>query len=567
MKLLKKLFNKNTLKIVWITYALLSILVIVLFSDHLLTNNLNKGKGKLILDKNWNITINSDTYENVTLSDFKFPAVDKGTSILMETTLPSEWEFDNPALTFHIRQTTAKMYINWELFYEYGHNRLYEGETVGSGLQIINFPQGSEGSNLKILLTVTEDNVFTSFDPVYLTEWEDSYKYIITENRLALYTGAFLVILGIVVSAITIFATIYSKKYASMLWLSAFSIFIGLWTLCYHNIFIIFSIPTYSISLLEYMTLMMAPIPILGYIFDYVKATNNKTIFRIYSLLFIIQIILSIITIAFHSTDIAHSAALLPYSQTLFVLHAIFFTIIFFMNRKVTAKRKILYNIGLVIILFCIVYDLVMYLVNRYTGLQIPVLKGVCSLGIIVFIGILIMDMIHNISLNMIEEHEKERLIKHAYTDELTQINNRTFCAEYMLALESKKSNNYTIFNFDLDNLKIVNDSYGHAQGDLLIKKAASVISKVFGGSGIVGRMGGDEFIAIIPSDNVSQIELLIRNFSDAIKKVNEEDPFLHLSISFGYATNTELNDVSLEQVYQLADKRMYMNKTQSKHR
>ena len=79
--------------------------------------------------------------------------------------------------------------------------------------------------------------------------------------------------------------------------------------------------------------------------------------------------------------------------------------------------------------------------------------------------------------------------------------------------------------------------------------------------------MGGDEFIAIIPSDNVSQIELLIRNFSDAIKKVNEEDPYLHLSISFGYATNTELNDVSLEQVYQLADKRMYMNKTQSKHR
>lgn len=562
---LSKIFNKNTLKVAWIVYALLSIVTIVYFADHLFTKDLNKESGKLELNNNWNITINSDHYHNVDLNTFRFPTVDKGTSILMETTLPEDWEFQDAALTFHVRQSTVKMYSDWELFYQYGHDRLQDKKTVGSGIQIINFSDEYKGTTLRILLTVTEDNVFSSFDPIYISEWSDSYRFILTENRLALFSGAFLVVLGIFVSVVTIFASIYSRKYASLLWLSAFSIFMGLWTLCYHNVVIIFSIPTYSVSLLEYMALMMAPLPILGYMYNYVKQLQSKKILLVYKALFIIQVILSVATIVLHTTDIAHSAALLPYSQVLFVVHALFFTYVFLRNSTKGTKKRGLYTAGLAVILLCIMYDLLIYVINRYFGLHLTSATGVSSLGIIVFVGMMILDMVHDISLKIMEEQEKERLIKCAYTDELTQINNRTFCAEYMLALESTKNNNYTIFNFDLNDLKKINDSHGHAQGDLLIKKAASIISEAFSTSGIVGRMGGDEFIAIIPTDNATQIDSLVNHLKELIDNANANDPYLHLSISYGYAANTEFNEPEIEKVYQLADKRMYINKTQYK--
>lgn len=562
----KRIFNKNTLKIVWLVYALLSIVTIVAFADHLLTKDLNTDTGRTSLNNNWNITINEQVFENVSLDSFRFDAVNKGSIIIMETILPSSWDYKEAAMTFHVRQSTVTMYAGDELFYEYGQNRREQSKTVGSGLQILNISNEYQGQTLRIILDVTENLAFSSFDPIYISEWNDSYRFIITENRLALFLGAFLVVFGIVVSLVSIFAVINSRKYVNVLFLACFSIFMGLWTLCYHNILIIFSIPAYSVSLLEYMSLMMAPLPIIGYMYSYVKQLDNKTTLLSYKILFGIQIFLSVMTIVLHSTAIVHSAALLPYSQILFVIHSIFFTYILLKKSRQDSRRHLLYTIGLVIILSSIIYDLIIYVINRYTGLQLYSIKGVSSLGIITFIGILILDLAHDITLNMMEEKEKALLIKRAYTDELTQINNRTFCSEYMEKLEKENSHIYTIIAFDLNDLKKTNDTSGHTKGDLLIKSAASVISEAFSSSGVIGRMGGDEFIAIIPDHNTEQLQELITNFNNLIIKTNKSNPDLHLSISYGYAASNEIKENNIEKVYQLADDRMYEYKQHYKN-
>ena len=566
-KILSKIFNKTTLKILFIAYALFSIVAVVYFADHLLCSGLNEDTGRLYLDTGWTVSINGEQYDNVDLSEFRFDAVDKGTIILMERTLPEDWDYTNPALTFHVRQCTVKMYHEWQVFYKYGHERFADNDTVGSGIQIVNISNDYKGETLRILLTVTENNAFSSLDSVYISEWSDAPRFVLRENRLALFTGSFLVVLGLVVSVVTIFATSYYKKYSNILWLSAFSIFMGFWTLCYHNTVIIFSIPTYSASLLEHMMLVLAPIPILAYMYTYVKQLQIKPVSVIYKLLFTLQIFASVMTIIFHATDLVHAAALLPVSQTLFLVHAVFFTFILLKNSQKNSRTKKMHVIGLVFILASILYDLIIYILNRYLGLHIEYIRGVASLGIIIFVGILVLDVIHDISLRLLEEHEKERLIKSAYTDSLTQINNRTFCAEYMMALDTKKSNNYTIINFDLNELKVINDSLGHAQGDHLLKTAATVISKAFSHSGIVGRMGGDEFIAIIPTADTVHIDKLIKRFNTLISIANDDDPYLHMSISYGYATNTELEGASVEEIYELADKRMYNYKRQYKKR
>ena len=300
---LSNLFNNKITKIFLVVYGLLSIIVLIVFADSLLCKDSKKDNLKLYLDKGWDITINSDHYTNVDLNSFKFPSVDKGTSIMMEYQLPEDWDFENPALTFHVRHSTVKMYSEWHVFYKYGHERLAENKTVGSGIQIVNFSNDYKGTTLRILLTVTEKNAFSRFDSIYLSEWNDAQHITLTENRIALFAGSFLVVLGIVVATITVIGTVFSKRYASLIWLSSFSIFMGFWTLCYHNIVIIFSIPTYSTSLLEYMCIMMAPIPLLAYLYAYVASLKNKIIDTVYKLLFVIQFLLSVITIALHLSN------------------------------------------------------------------------------------------------------------------------------------------------------------------------------------------------------------------------------------------------------------------------
>ena len=261
----KDFFNKKTVKTIWILYALFSVILVMYLVDHLLTSGLDASTDQLALNDAWTITIQDEVYQNVCLDSFSFDSADKGTRIIMTRTLPNKWDFDEPALCFHIRQSIVHMYIDGEQIYEYGSERAALGKTVGSGVQLIDFSTKYKGKELTIVLDVTENHAFSSFDPVWISEWNDSYRFIITENRLPFFLGAFLVVFGVAVTLIFIFAVALSRKYTSVLCLAIFSICIGLWTLSYHNILLIFSIPLYSVTLIEYMSLLLAPLPIIGY--------------------------------------------------------------------------------------------------------------------------------------------------------------------------------------------------------------------------------------------------------------------------------------------------------------
>ena len=550
---MKKIFKSTFFKFFLLVYTLCSIATIIIYADKLLTKDMNK-QDVTILNNNWTITINDKTYENVALDNFKFDALDKGDIVIMETTLPKSLNYKNTALTYYVRQCAVKMYVDNNGFYYYGQDRIQLGKTVGAGIQIIDFPDDMGGKNLRIHLSVTEDNAFSGFDPLKLSEWNASYKSIISENRLALFTSSFLVVFGVVASIVTIFAVMYSKRYARILLLSSFSIFMGFWTLCFHEIHIIFPIPTYSVSLLEYMMLLLAPIPILGYLLGIVIELKNKPTLIAFNIIYALQIIVSTVTITLHTTDTIHAAALLPYQQILLIVHTLFFIYIFIRGRNNPGKHSIIYIAGLLLILICFIYDIGIYAVNRYLGLQLDQIKGVSSLGIIIFLGVLFIDLAHEVSKSIIAKHEKEQLIMRAYTDDLTKINNRTFCSEYMVALDSQKNPHYTIINLDLNNLKITNDTLGHAEGDRLLMSAAQVISETFSTSGIIGRMGGDEFISIIPSTDSIMIDKLVEKLQSLMKEAN-------VSIAYGIAYSSEFKNPTTKLVYDLADDRMYENK------
>lgn len=556
---------KKILKGVWIAYGLFSIIFVLYLVDRLVCKDMEEASDRVYLNENWTVTVNGERHEDVNLKDFSFDTVDRGDVVALEIIVPNDMKYRQAVLCAKIRHSTVAMYVDDKLEYEYAKDRYEDNKVTGSGYLFIDFHEEYKGKNIRLEYIATENDAFSRIEEIFLTEWKDVSRYIATSNRLPMLMGSFLVVFGVMMSLVQIFAVAISTESKNVLLLALFSICIGIWTLCYYDVMILFTIPLYKISLMEHMALFIAPLPILCYMYSYVKDTNSKKIAWIYNVLTCVQTVLTVVAITLHTMNVVHGPEMLNYFQALFIAHLMFLCYVIFLRKKRNVKLSRFTKVGLFVVAVCVFYELITYLASRYFGVGLIQIKGISSIGLTIFIGILVVDLYQRITENIMEEHEKELLIKRAYTDDLTQLHNRTYCSEHMRQLSVVKKTAYTIINFDLNRLKQMNDTYGHTKGDELICYAALVLEKTFAKEGVVGRMGGDEFIAIIENDNTEFIDRLLGKLDKNIQEVNERKHDLNLSISYGYATNTELEGGSSERVYQLADERMYAYKQEVK--
>lgn len=564
MKKRNKSLPKNLLRTLWIIYALVSTLIWLPQVDKLLVKDYSSVSEYISLDDSWEITIGDDTWQDISLNAFSFDAVRKGEEITMRRTLPDDLGPSDGALRLHIRQSAVKIYIDDELFYEYGYDRIEQNKMVGSGFQFINFPNEYQGRTLTICLYQSEDKAFSQLDSIRIYSWENAFRLLMTENRIPLFTGCFLLIFGLMTMIVTAFALAFSLKYIRLFCVSLFSLLIGLWTLCYYNVIMIFSIPLYSVSLLEHLSLYLAPIPLLIYMWEDVKKLKQQFLRYCYQTLFIIQTAAAMSMIILHGLDAVHFAGTLPYMQAIIVCDLVYFILIEIMNLKSSQLIDRLFLIGMLIIGGCAAYELVNYCNNRYHGAAPLAIRGAAPVGVVIFIAILICSFYLSLTQKTMQETERNFLLKSAYTDELTQIHNRRYCMEYMNKIKETENTDYTVICFDLNDLKKTNDTYGHTKGDILIKSAAEVIRETFESHGIVARIGGDEFISILNTTLTEEISGLLEQFQSGIQRKNREIDNLNMSIAYGCASCSP-KEHNIDIIYQTADNRMYEKKKQMK--
>ena len=109
----------------------------------------------------------------------------------------------------------------------------------------------------------------------------------------------------------------------------------------------------------------------------------------------------------------------------------------------------------------------------------------------------------------------------------------------------------------DLDNFKQVNDRFGHDCGDMIIRDAATRMEAAFKQTGLIARIGGDEFLVLIKDQSVGEIDRLLRNFSDSVKEVHYHEHRLTYTMSIGYALYPDHGD-EYNNLYQKADLALY---------
>ena len=148
---------------------------------------------------------------------------------------------------------------------------------------------------------------------------------------------------------------------------------------------------------------------------------------------------------------------------------------------------------------------------------------------------------------------------KYAYTDEPTGLQNRRAFSEKLAKLdETRGGAEFTIWIFDINGLKEVNDRGGHAAGDELIRGAAECITSGIGSRDKVYRIGGDEF-AVIDEENLPCSEVSARIERECSSWNGQLID--SISVSYGYAASAENPELSVFDIEKKADHNMYDNK------
>jgi two-component system cell cycle response regulator len=153
----------------------------------------------------------------------------------------------------------------------------------------------------------------------------------------------------------------------------------------------------------------------------------------------------------------------------------------------------------------------------------------------------------------------EEKILYLSMHDTLTGLYNRGYFEEEMARIEQGRCFPVSILMADLDGLKKINDTQGHAIGDRLIRDAANILRQAVRPSDVVARLGGDEFVMILPGTDDLSVAGVVERIRVIESEINRESRAYQVSFSIGVATSGP--GAPLSGTLKIADERMYLEK------
>ncbi len=159
-----------------------------------------------------------------------------------------------------------------------------------------------------------------------------------------------------------------------------------------------------------------------------------------------------------------------------------------------------------------------------------------------------------------IEERKKAEaeMLRLSYRDQLTGLYNRRFYEEELSRLDTPRNLPISLIMADVNGLKLTNDAFGHQKGDELIVRIANILKEEARADEIISRIGGDEFVILMPKTDSKGAEKLIERIITTLSKEHVDD--IVLSLSLGYGVKNVYSE-SMDKVFRYAEDEMYRNK------
>lgn len=485
-----------------------------------------------------------------------FPFIEKGeaTKLTLEAQLP---KLDgNEYLSFSNQYSSCQVFVDGEKIYDYGDQITAPyGRMLGN--ISCNIPLKSQYSGKAISICLKEQYDFAGFniEEILLGTGSEIRFYYAKANAGVLACALLMCILS--AAMFTLYYVQKKKKfqydYHLFLQLGIFAFIGAVWILTDSLLPQFIFDNTLLITVISFWSFMAMPVPVINIIRNLChygqKVLNIAE--KMILLNMIVQTLLYILNIA-------------DFPQMLPVTHGILlFTLVctvYALARDSRSKEGRFTNDILFGVLVLILFGL-LALANFYVSGTSNNNSLYYRWGIIIFVILLAMVNIKRMGV-FLEEWEQNRVLsKLAFTDIMTKTRNRSAYERYAdnKADVDAKKGNLSLILIDLNDLKKVNDTYGHNAGDQVLVKAARCVKEILGDLGEVYRIGGDEFVVIIEGKDVDG-QAYREKLSEEIERRNQkaEHPF---TLAFGFASAKEDDCENLKELQEKADLNMYMDK------
>lgn len=511
-----------------------------------------QSEGQLIRSKEPNLLEGPWVHEGEIVRDRL--DIEAGELYRVQTVLNSDF---NRMQTLLIRTSLQSVfvYLDDELIYAFDYQEESNYASMWHQVTLSNHLEGS-------VLTIEYESPFEAMtgvvNPVYYGNQSTLFLHLISTYGFRLAIG----LTTLFVSFFFIFSSIILKQSRTegYHYLGLFVFFIGLWVVSESRLLQLFTSNVFLIGSISYLALAAQLVPFSIFVRKYILAEHHKiSVYYTWIAGLMLPLVLGLFlmngTALFLSTQITLLVIVIG-----IILHLTLFMMDYNKTRLERYKKLFKY---IVIIGIAVVLELVTYASDSFDHTSLFATTALFT--IIVIVGI---NYIRFLMRSFKLQYEKNLYERLAYVDPLTKGLNRLAFDRDVSAYEKSLNVNETLLvvYFDLNDLKKINDNYGHEVGDHAIVATYNLIQAVFGDDGMVYRLGGDEFSALVETCCKDYFENKLKAF---IQLENEMAKTLSypFNVSIGMAIYKHDLDNRLVDTLKEADLKMYENKRKTKEK
>lgn len=417
----------------------------------------------------------------------------------------------------------------------------------------ISIPRDSQGAELEITLHSPFKSMSGIVNEVFYGSENDLSTHVLINYGGRLLLGLLALFIGVLFVLLSIFVD--KIKDNDVLYIGFFGIAIAIWMIAESRTLQFFIDSQYIQGALAYLMLALIPIPMIVYIKQRVLPRFKK-IYLYIVIIYSVQLIAIILLQAFGIMAFFESVVVTQVS----IVAGVIFTIVLLSHeykhhpeRKV-AKRFIIY--------FAILGGIMLIEIIAFSSKDFNMMSIYVQWLAIVFIFMLFVRYVYVISMNTKDRIKNDMLAELVYQDKLTGGKNRHAFEEDLdhIFNEEHLRKALSIVYFDFDDLKMINDNYGHLAGDQILKEGYELINSVFGRQGSCYRIGGDEFSCLLKNESYVEYNIKINQLIEKLE-VHNADQKYSIHISHGIASYDEKLDFKPSDLVKRADQKMYEQK------
>ncbi len=491
------------------------------------------------------------------LGDLYMPyslAAKADTKYIIKDVIPNEVP-ERYAMMFYSMYSSCRVFVDGVEIGSYGTRLpLNMGKLIGNIRVIIPIDPRYAGKTVTLEM-IPYYNMNMDIDSIKYGYVDDLKLGIIYANMLRIVVCAVMFTLLLISCSVIVFEAERGTSIDLQLFVffSFFVLTVMLWIICSSDIPQFFTNCNEGVSLISFLCLSLIGVAFVGF---------SKSVLtmgtKVLDWLYLFGWLLPILNVVSFFAEICDPMVLLPLTHIYVVASAVL-TLIFSVRgskESVTARMMMVNTVVLIVTTFVALGCFYVAPSKGYDASVFGIGLGIYFFGLF---GIIVHRMVRVLEEDRYISAYKEM----AFKDILTGLGNRQSFERFFDDIDNQNVENKTItlFMFDLNYLKVVNDKYGHQAGDAMLMGIGKCLRKTYENIGKAYRLGGDEFAAVVVG-YANEILNIVDRLQNSIEEYNKTSEH-HISTAIGYATGKyNKGDVDFYiRLFREADDMMYANK------